>query len=57
MQPRAGCIRVADTTIRHESPIRFGLTRYGKTVGQIELCGVCFREVAQLRPADPLTAT
>ena len=54
--PEPGCIRAADTSLTHESPIRFGLMRYGKVVGQIELCGVCFRAVAQLQPADPLTA-
>ena len=52
--PRPGCIRAADASIAHGDPIRFDLHRHGRVVGAILLCGACFREVAQLRPADPL---
>lgn len=53
--PAAGCIRAGDPSLTHDAPIRFDLQRYGKKVGQVMLCGSCFRNVAQLQPADPLT--
>lgn len=52
--PAEGCIRIGDRAHIHDEPIRFDLVRYGKVVGQILLCGGCFRDVAQLKPADPL---
>lgn len=53
--PAEGCIRAGDTSLIHDAPIRFDLNRYGKKVGQVMLCGTCFRLVGQLQPLDPLT--
>ena len=53
--PPEGCIRAGDPGLRHDAPIGFDLTRRGHKVGQIQLCGSCFRAVAQLQSADPLT--